>query len=118
MKEKITAVITTFNNEKKINDVLKSISWADEIIIVDGHSRDSTVDICKKYTDKIYLEPNHPQWNINKNFGFDRATSNWILNLDSDEIVTEATIKECKIKPEGATCVSRTSSSTPCSTGG
>lgn len=88
MRQRLSIVITTYNNESKITATLEAAKWADEIIIVDGHSTDKTVEICKKYTDKVYLQPNHPNWNINKNFGFDKAEGNWILNLDSDEIIT------------------------------
>ena len=89
MKQKLSVVTTTYNNENKIAATLESIKWADEIIIVDGRSKDRTVEICEKYTDKIYLQPNHPQWNINKNYGFKKANGGWVLNLDSDEIITE-----------------------------
>jgi len=94
MKKTLSAVTTTYNNEHKITAALESIKWADEIIIVDGYSKDRTVKICKKYTDKIYLQPNHPQWNINKNYGFKKAGGDWFLNLDSDEIVTDVLKEE------------------------
>ena len=89
MREKLSIVITTYNNENKVTATLEAAKWADEIIIVDGHSADRTVEICKRYTDKIYLRPNYSQWNINKNFGFGKATGDWIFNLDSDEVITD-----------------------------
>lgn len=88
MPDKLSVVITTYNNQPKIRATLESVKWADEIIIVDGGSADSTVGICREYTNNIYIQPNHLQWNINKNFGFQKASGSWILNLDSDEIVT------------------------------
>lgn len=84
----VSVVISTFNSEEKIEDCLKSVSWASEIIVVDGTSSDKTLDIVKKYTSNIFVRPNHKMLNINKNFGFSKAIGNWILCLDTDERVT------------------------------
>jgi len=84
----ISVVISTFNSEEKIEDCLKSVVWAQEIIVVDGTSNDKTSDIVKKYTPKMFIRPNHKMLNINKNFGFSKASGKWILCLDSDERIT------------------------------
>ncbi len=95
--KKISAVITTFNEERKIEDCLKSVrQLADEIILVDGSSTDDTVKIAKKYTSKIYIRENNPMLNVNKNYGFMKATNEWILSLDADERVTLELAKEIK----------------------
>lgn len=86
---KVTVVVTTFNSEKTIEATLRSVrEVSNEIIVVDGTSSDSTLTIVKKYTDKIFVRENHQMLNINKNFGFSKAASEWILCLDSDECVT------------------------------
>lgn len=85
---KLSVVISTYNSEKKIEDCLRSASFADEIIIVDGTSSDATLKIAKKYTSKIFIRTNNPMLNINKNFGFSKAKSDWILSLDADERIT------------------------------
>lgn len=87
---KISVVISAFNEEKMIEDCLKSVkSVADEIIFVDNTSSDKTVQIAKKYTDKIFVRPNDPvMLNRNKNFGFAKATGDWIVSLDADERLT------------------------------
>lgn len=90
---KISAVISTYNEEQMIKDCLESIKWADEIIVVDNSSQDKTVEIAKKYTKKIFTRPNNLMLNINKNFGFGKATGDWILSLDADERV-ELGLKE------------------------
>lgn len=95
---KLSVVITTFNSEDKIEDCLKSVSFADEIIVVDGNSTDKTPEIVKKYTDRIFIKSNNLMLNINKNFGFSKATGEWILCLDSDERVTPELQKEIKEK--------------------
>ena len=97
-KKSLSVVISTFNSEEKIEDCLKSAAFASEIIIVDGTSSDKTLDIVKKYTSKIFLRPNHPMLNINKNFGFSKASSDWILSLDADERITPELQKEIEEK--------------------
>lgn len=94
----LSVVISAFNNEKEIGDCLKSASFADEIIVVNNSSTDKTLEIAKKYTDKIFTKPNNPMLNVNKNFGFSKATGEWILSLDTDERVTPELQKEIKEK--------------------
>lgn len=85
---KISAVISAYNEEKKIKDCLDSLKWVDEIIFVDNNSTDNTLEIAKSYTSKIYKRENNLMLNVNKNFGFTKATGDWILYLDADERVT------------------------------
>lgn len=87
---KVNVVISAYNEEAMIEDCLKSVkSVADEIIFVDNTSSDNTVQIAKKYTDKIFVRPNDPvMLNRNKNFGFTKATGDWIISLDADERLT------------------------------
>lgn len=87
---KVSVVVTAYNEERKIEECLKSVAKiAHEIILVDSSSEDKTVEIAKKYTDKIFERENNPMLNINKNFGFTKAKGEWILNLDADERVTD-----------------------------
>lgn len=99
---KLSVVISAYNEEKRIEDCLKSVSFADEIIVVDNSSTDKTAEIVKKYTSKIFKRPNNPMLNINKNFGFTKATGDWILNLDADERVGEDLQKEIQKKLENS----------------
>lgn len=96
-KNSISAVISVFNGEKVLDDCLKSMSFADEIIVVNNSSTDRTLEIAKKYTDLIFTRPNIPMLNVNKNFGFSKAKGEWILYLDADERVTPELQKEIKI---------------------
>jgi len=93
---KLSVVISAYNEEKKIKDCLESVKWADEIIFVDNSSIDSTLSIAKKYTSHIFTRPNNPMLNVNKNFGFTKATHEWILSLDADERVTNELAQEIK----------------------
>lgn len=85
---KLSVVISACNEEKKIEECLESVKWADEVIIVDNSSIDKTAAIAKKYTKHVYKRPNNPMLNINKNFGFSKASKEWILSLDADERVS------------------------------
>lgn len=93
---KISAVISVYNGEDTIEKCLESVKWVDEIILVNCSSTDKTVEKAKKYTSKIYTRENNLMLNINKNFGFEKATGEWVLNLDSDEKVSKELALEIK----------------------
>lgn len=99
-KNNLSVVVSVFNGEKALDDCLKSVVFVDEIIVIDNSSTDRTLEIARKYTDKIFTRPNHPMLNVNKNFGFSKASGEWILSLDADERITEElkTEIESKIK--------------------
>lgn len=86
---KLSAVVSTFNNESVIEDCLKSLDFADEIVVIDHHSTDKTASIAKNYTKRVYLEPNDPlNIDVQKNVGFEKANGEWIISIDSDERIT------------------------------
>lgn len=93
---KISVVISAFNEEEKIEDCLKSVKdIAAEIIFLNNSSNDKTSAIAKKYTDKIFTQINDPlKIDLQKNYGFEKASCDWILSLDADERVTELLSKE------------------------
>lgn len=85
---KISACIISYNEEKKIEDCLKSLDGiVDEIIVVDSLSTDKTKEIAKKYTDKIFDQKflGHVE---QKNLAVEKASFDWILSLDCDEQLT------------------------------
>ncbi|MGB9664624.1 MAG: glycosyltransferase family 2 protein [Ignavibacteria bacterium] len=89
MREKLSVIIITKNEEKNLVDCLESVKWADEIIIVDAFSSDSTVEIAKKYTSKVFQK----EWigfADQKNYALNLASNEWILSLDADERVSES----------------------------
>lgn len=93
MSKKLSVVIITKNEEENIRYCLESVKWADEIIIVDGYSKDRTIEICEEYTDKIfqYEQSNFAEA---KNYGIEKSSGEWILSIDADEIVTYELQKE------------------------
>lgn len=95
MQEKIpvSIVILTKNEENKIANCLDSVKWADEVIVVDDESTDQTIEIVKRYTDKIFLRKMDIE-GIHRNWAYAQAKNNWVLSLDADERVTEELKKE------------------------
>lgn len=91
---KISVVIITQNNIETIGKVLESVKWADEIVVVDSFSTDGTREICEKYTNKIFERRYEGYACDQKNYGIDQATSDWILSLDSDEVVSPKLAEE------------------------
>lgn len=90
MKHSLTVVISAYNEEKKLGTCLSSIiKLADEIIVIDNSSSDGTAKIAKSFKTTVYKRENNLMLNVNKNYGFEKAKGNWILNLDADEEVTE-----------------------------
>lgn len=93
---RISIFIICKNEERIINSCLKQASkLADEIIIVDSGSTDLTLNICQRYTDKIY----HQDWlgfGKQKNIALEKCSNEWVLSLDSDEILSDELINEIK----------------------
>ena len=87
--KQLSVVLITYNEERNIVDCLKSVKWTDEIVVVDANSQDGTVELCLRYTNKIFQRA-WPGFGPQKNFGIDQVTSEWILIVDADERVTPA----------------------------
>lgn len=83
----VGALVLTCNEEVNIQACLESISWCNEIVVVDSFSKDNTVEICRKYTDKIFPHA-FKDFASQRNFGLDKITSDWVLVVDADERVT------------------------------
>jgi glycosyltransferase involved in cell wall biosynthesis len=83
----ISVVIITKNEEVRIRACLETVCWADEIVVVDAYSIDQTVAICHEYTDRVY-QRDWPGYAVQKNWGLEQATGDWVLSLDADEEVT------------------------------
>lgn len=94
---KLSVVLAVFNEEKNLRACLESVKeLASEIIIVDGGSKDKTLQIAKEFEALIIETDNPPIFHINKQKALDRAQFDWILQLDADEIVSERLAKEIK----------------------
>jgi len=95
---KLSVILAVRNEEENIGRCLDSVkNIASEIVVVDEYSDDKTVDIAKKYGAKVFLETHHDIFHITKQKALDRATGEWILQLDADEVVTLELAKEIKL---------------------
>src|SRR5713226_4025864 len=87
-REKLTAIIPTYNEESNVLDCLASVAFADEILVVDSFSTDRTVELARSVLNARVLqhayEGNGPQCN----WAMDQASHPWILVVDADERVT------------------------------
>src|SRR4030043_594230 len=83
-----SAVIITFNEERRLEDALKSLAGAvAEIVVVDCHSTDETVKIARRYTDRVF-ERAWTNFADQKNFANGKALHPWVFSLDADERVS------------------------------
>ena len=94
---KISAIIPTLNEEIHIAEAIKSVSFADEIIVIDSFSEDKTIEIAEKLNVKI-IKRKFDDFSSQKNFAIKQATHNWIYILDADERVTKEVKKEIVYK--------------------
>jgi glycosyltransferase involved in cell wall biosynthesis len=89
----ISVTVIAKNEAANIGAALASVSWADEIIVVDSESTDGTVAIARQFTDRVIVRP-WPGYVGQKNYAATLTTHDWILSLDADERVTPALAEE------------------------
>lgn len=98
MVSQITIVINTLNEINNIGKALKSLHWADEIVVVDGGSIDGTIEILEEIRKKdarlkIFKKKSIGFVEPARNFAISKATNDWILVLDADEQIPESLAK-------------------------
>lgn len=89
----VTVALIVKNEERRLDECLRSLTWAEEIVILDDMSTDRTVEIARKYTDKIFqramdIEGRH------RNYAYSKAGREWVLSIDADERVTPELARE------------------------
>jgi len=101
----ISAVIITFNEEKRLEPALKSlVGLVSEIVVVDSFSTDKTVKLAKKYTNKVF-QRKWTDYTDQKNYANTRTSFPWILSLDADERISPELHEEIlEIKKEEPEC--------------
>ena len=92
MKEKMSVVIVTKDEESNISECIKSVSWADEIIVVDSGSKDRTCDVSRELGADV-IERKWIGYADQKNFGIEQAKNNWVMSLDADERISDNLIE-------------------------
>jgi glycosyltransferase involved in cell wall biosynthesis len=91
----LSVVIITLNEEANLARTLKSVAWADEIVVLDSGSTDRTREIAQGFHAKFFVEP----WKgfaAQKNSALQKANGDWILSLDADEEVESALAEEIR----------------------
>ncbi|MFA4901510.1 MAG: glycosyltransferase family 2 protein [Desulfobaccales bacterium] len=86
---KLSVFIIALNQEANIGECLASVSFADDIVVVDTGSTDRTVEVARAYTDRVLIAP-WQGFGRTKNFALDQAQNEWVFSLDTDERVPPA----------------------------
>ncbi len=90
-RESLAVVMMTKNEEQRLAHCLDQVKgWADEIVIIDDESADRTLEVARRYTDKVFVHKSHDNHDAQWNYGSEKASSEWILHIDADEIVPAA----------------------------
>src|SRR5512143_3979414 len=84
----LSVVLIVKNEAANLAACLDSVSWADEIVVVDAGSSDNTVEIAQRYTSKVHVESDWQGYGIQRQRAQRYASGDWILMLDADERVT------------------------------
>lgn len=90
---KLTVTVITHNEASNIAGALESVSWADEIIVIDSQSTDDTVAIAQRLASRVEVRE-WPGYGAQKNHAAELASNDWILSLDADERVTPQLAQE------------------------
>ena len=98
--KKISAVIIAKNEEDNIGECLESVSWVDEVVVIDNESVDDTVEISEKHKAVVYKLPKGSYKDL-RNAGLEKAKGEWILYIDADERVTPLLAGEIQTLLEG-----------------
>jgi len=85
-REKVSVIVTTYNEEVNIAGCLESVQWADEVLLVDSYSTDRTLEIAAGYDVKV-LQREYFGSAAQKNWSIDRVSHDWVLIIDADERV-------------------------------
>lgn len=94
-KVPISVAIIAQDEEDNISKCIESVSWAEEIVVIDGGSADKTIEICKTLGARV-IEHGWPGHIQQKNFAIDQCTRSWILSLDADERASDDLVRFIK----------------------
>jgi len=83
----ITVIVLAKNEEENLKRCLKSVSWADEILVIDDNSIDKTAEIAGSFGAKVIKHPLGGDFGQQRNFALSKAKNDWVFFLDADEEV-------------------------------
>jgi glycosyltransferase involved in cell wall biosynthesis len=85
-RDKLSAIVITLNEEKRLGRCLDSVEWMDEIVVVDSGSKDGTCDLARRYTEMVFHR-HFADYASQKNYGVSKASYKWIFSIDADEVM-------------------------------
>jgi glycosyltransferase involved in cell wall biosynthesis len=94
VRPRVSAIITTFNEEAHIAGCIESLLWCDEILVVDSFSTDRTPEIVRGFAKVGFHQRTYFGSAAQKNWAMDQVAHDWILIFDADERCTPALQKE------------------------
>lgn len=89
----ISVLLPTYNCAEIVRETLESVKWADEILVVDSFSTDATLDICREYGARI-IQHEYVNSAVQKNWAVGQCRNEWVLQIDSDEVLEAGARKE------------------------
>lgn len=92
---RLSILLPTFNNAAYIRPTLESVKWADEILVVDSFSTDATLDICREYGARV-IQHEYIQSAKQKNWAIPQCAHEWVLQMDTDEVLEEGAQSEIR----------------------
>jgi glycosyltransferase involved in cell wall biosynthesis len=96
MQLSLSVIVITNNEANNILDCLASVSFADQIIVVDSGSTDGTVELARSAGAQVLQTADWPGFGAQKNRALDLATRDWVFSIDADERVTPDLAEQIK----------------------
>ncbi len=97
----LSVTVITLNEEENIRRCLDSVRFADEIVIVDSGSKDTTCQVAREYTSKVFFH-SLQGFGLQKQFAVAKASGDWILSLDADEWLSDEAQQSLKTLLRGS----------------
>ena len=88
MLDQITPLILTYNETPNVDRTLKQLTWAKEIVVIESFSDDDTLEILSRYPQVKVFQRKYDSFASQCNFGLEKITSEWLLSLDADYVLT------------------------------
>jgi len=97
--EKISGIVTCFNRMEEIASCLDSVSWVDELVVIDSFSTDGTAEVGRAKAD-VFLQHEYVSAAAQRNWAMERTSHDWTLIIDSDEVMPPELAEEIRAEME------------------
>ncbi|KST63327.1 glycosyltransferase family 2 protein [Mastigocoleus testarum] len=97
MLDKITPLILTYNEAPNIHRTLQCLTWAKTIVVIDSYSTDKTLEILYSTPQVKVFQRKFDSFAAQCNYGLGKISSQWVLSLDADYVLTDELIEELKV---------------------